>query len=67
MSDQLRELRHDLRPLVNRYRGARLIIGLFVFLFMGIFVLGFVIEMLKSPEKQVTPPTNHTRHDRGAR
>jgi Kef-type K+ transport system membrane component KefB len=52
MSNDLRGLRHDLRPIMSAFRGGRLIIVLFFALFMAIFVLGFVVEALKDPSPQ---------------
>ncbi|MCU1262124.1 MAG: hypothetical protein JWO80_5009 [Bryobacterales bacterium] len=67
MSDDMRALRRDLRPLTNAFRGGRLIIGLLVLLFMGIFVLGFIIEALKGPENQPTTPAGKAQHERRTR
>src|SRR5882757_4398520 len=58
MSNDLRGMRHDLRPITCAFRGGRLIIGLFFVLFMAIFVLGFIIEALKTPNPQPPRPAD---------
>jgi hypothetical protein len=66
MSDDLRALRRDLRPLTNAFRGGRLIIGLLVVLFLGIFLLGFIIEAFRGPAKQLPTPAEKAQHERRA-
>jgi Kef-type K+ transport system membrane component KefB len=65
MSNDLRGLRHDLRPITSAFRGGRLIIVLFFVLFMAIFVLGFIVEALKNPSPQSPRPAGGAHRVQG--
>ncbi len=66
MSNNTRGMRNDLRPITNVFRAGRLIIGLFFLLFMGIFILGFIIESLEAPAPESAHPAGKAHHYPGA-
>lgn len=65
MSEELRDLRRDLRPITNTFTAGRLIILLLFCLFMIPMILGFLVEVFQ-PRKEAVPPAP-TTHDRRPR
>jgi hypothetical protein len=61
MPDTIRELRNELRPITAPFRAGRLIIGLFVLLFAGIFALGFIEQILKGPNDSDSSSSRESR------
>jgi hypothetical protein len=59
--DAIRELKNELRPITAPFRAGRLIIGLFVLLFAGIFALGFIEQILKGPNDSVSSYSRKNR------
>jgi hypothetical protein len=59
--DAIRELKNELQPITAPFRAGRLIIGLFVLLFAGIFVLGFIEQILKGPNDSVSSSSRKSR------
>lgn len=65
MSEELRDLRRDLRPITNTFTAGRLIILLLFCLFMIPMILGFLVEVFQ-PHKEPVPAAPKT-HDRRPR